>query len=84
MSNEQFRPHPLQIQIGRYAYTKGTAVPVTSCEGPQDCEMSRLPHFLDNRLTDVGEIRLAFRPPSTLHEDSWYTFRFEAESIPGP
>jgi hypothetical protein len=31
---------------------KGKAVPLTGCEGPQGCETSRFPHFLDNRLTD--------------------------------
>jgi hypothetical protein len=30
-------------------------MPVTGRGGPQDCETSRLPHFLDNRLTDAGE-----------------------------
>jgi hypothetical protein len=31
------------------------AIPVTGCEGPWGCERSRLPRFLDNRLTDGGE-----------------------------
>jgi hypothetical protein len=31
---------------------KGKAIPVTGHEGLYDCETSRLPHFLDNRLTD--------------------------------
>jgi hypothetical protein len=31
---------------------KKKAVPVTGREGPEGCETSRLPHFLDNRLTD--------------------------------
>jgi hypothetical protein len=35
---------------------KGEATLVTGRGGPQDCETSRLPHFLDNRLTDGGEI----------------------------
>jgi hypothetical protein len=29
-------------------------IPVTCCGGPQGCETSRLPHFVDNRLTDGG------------------------------
>jgi hypothetical protein len=37
-------------------YKKGKAIPVTGCEGPQGCERSRLPHFLDSRLTDGGEV----------------------------
>jgi hypothetical protein len=47
---------------------KGKAIPVTGRGGPQGCETSRLPHFLDNRLTDGGEIvsltrRPLFTPP---------------------
>jgi hypothetical protein len=33
----------------------GKAIPVTSHGGPQGCETSRLPHFLDNWLTDGGK-----------------------------
>jgi hypothetical protein len=34
--------------------------------GPRGCEMSRLPHFLDNRLTDGSEdVSLTCRPPFT-------------------
>jgi hypothetical protein len=29
---------------------------VTGRGGPQGCEMSRLPHFPDNRITDGGEV----------------------------
>jgi hypothetical protein len=32
--------------------------------GPQDCETSRLPHFLDNRFIDGGEVSLT-APPFT-------------------
>jgi hypothetical protein len=35
---------------------KGKVFPVTGRGGPQGCETSRLPHFLNNRLTDGGEI----------------------------
>jgi hypothetical protein len=35
-----------------------------TCGGPYDCELSSLPHFLGNRLTDGGEIiSLTRRPP---------------------
>jgi hypothetical protein len=41
------------------------SIPVTGCGGPQGCETSRLPHFLDSRLTDGGEVAsLKLRPPS--------------------
>jgi hypothetical protein len=44
----------------------GKAAPATSREGPQGRETSRLPHFLDNRLTDGGNVvSLTRRPPLT-------------------
>jgi hypothetical protein len=40
------------------------AIPVPRSGGQKGREMSRLPHFLDNRLTDGGEIvSLTHRPP---------------------
>jgi hypothetical protein len=41
---------------------KGKAIPVTGRGGPYGCETSRLPHFLDNRLTDGGDALCAGRP----------------------
>jgi hypothetical protein len=42
------------------------ASPVTGRGGPQSCETSRLPHFLDNRLTNgVEDVSLMRRPPFT-------------------
>jgi hypothetical protein len=35
---------------------KGKAIPVTGHGGPYICETSRLPHFLDNQLTDGSEV----------------------------
>jgi hypothetical protein len=34
----------------------GKTIPVTGCGGPQGCETLRLPDFLDNWLTDGGEV----------------------------
>jgi hypothetical protein len=60
---------------------KSKAIPVTGREGPQGCETLRLPHFLDNRLTDGGEVvSLMRRPPVTPQEDFWYSFLLETES----
>jgi hypothetical protein len=47
--------------------SKAKAIRVTGLGGPQGCETSRLPHFLDNRLTDWSKIfsltlRRAFTP----------------------
>jgi hypothetical protein len=46
--------------------THGKANPVTGRRGPQGCDTSRLPHFLDNRLTDGDEVvSLTRRTPFT-------------------
>jgi hypothetical protein len=58
---------------------KGKDVPVIGLEGPQGCERLRLPHLLDNRLTDGGKF-VSLTP----QESSWYSFLLEAESTPGP
>jgi hypothetical protein len=45
---------------------KGKAIPVTGREGPWGSEMYRLPHFLENRLSDGDEdVSLTRRPPFT-------------------
>jgi hypothetical protein len=60
-------------------------MPVTDRGGKLGCETSRLPHFLDNRLRDGGEIiSLTRRPPFTPQEDPWYSFLLEAEPTLGP
>jgi hypothetical protein len=46
---------------------KGNAIPITGREGAYGCETSRLPHFLDSRLTDGSEVvSLTRRSPFTL------------------
>jgi hypothetical protein len=72
-------------QLTDFYATCTPAIPITGCGGPWSCETSRLPHSLDSRLTDGSEtVSLKRRPPVTLHEDFWYSFLLEAESIPGP
>jgi hypothetical protein len=53
--------------------------------GAQDCETSRLPHFLDSRLLAGGEIVSLTLRTAALYpqEDSWYSFLLEAGSAPG-
>jgi hypothetical protein len=64
---------------------KSKAIPVTGPGGLEGCETSRLPHFLDNRLTDGGEVYSSTcRPPFTPQKDSWYSFLLEAVSTSGP
>jgi hypothetical protein len=49
------------------------AVPVTGRGGPYVCEISRLPHLLQNRLIDGGEVlSLTRQPRVTTQENSWY------------
>jgi hypothetical protein len=55
---------------------KNKAIPVTGCE------TSRLPHLLDNRLSDSSEVSLTRRPPFTPQEGSWYSVISETESNP--
>jgi hypothetical protein len=55
------------ILIFRYK-TEVKAIHVADREDPQGCETSRLPHFLENQLTDCGEVsqsraRPGFTPP---------------------
>jgi hypothetical protein len=46
---------------------KGKTNPITCHGGPQGCEMSRLPHFLDNRLTDGGGVvSCSLTPPKKI------------------
>jgi hypothetical protein len=42
----------------------GKAIPVTGRGSPYGCETSRLPHSLDNRLADDGEVVRRTRRPS--------------------
>jgi hypothetical protein len=52
--------HVVQVfTIFMLSLKKGKAIPV------RGCETSRFPHFLDNRLTDGGEVSLTRRPPFT-------------------
>jgi hypothetical protein len=45
---------------------KGKAIPVTGRGGPQGCKTSGIPHFLENRPTDGGEVvSLMHRSPFT-------------------
>jgi hypothetical protein len=65
---------------------KGKAIPVTDHGGPYGFETSRIPHFLDNRLTDGSEVVRLTSQPAALYpqEDCCYSFLLEAESKPGP
>jgi hypothetical protein len=54
---------------------KCRAIPVIGLGGPQGCETSRIPYFLDNWLTDGGEtLSLIRRPLFNPQNHSWYSF----------
>jgi hypothetical protein len=50
--------------IKQHVNVQGKAIPVTGRGGPYGCETSRLPKFLDNRLTDGGEVASLMRRPT--------------------
>ena len=59
-------------------------IPVTGLGGPWGCETLRVPHYLDNLLTDGKVVSPMRRPHFTPQENSWYLFLLEAELTPGP
>jgi hypothetical protein len=46
---------------------KGKAIRVTGRRDPLGCEASRLTHFLDNRLTESGEMSDSLK----IYQNSW-------------
>jgi hypothetical protein len=63
----------------RRTVKKSKAIPVTDRGGLQDCKMLRIPHCLDNWLTEGGkDASLTCRPPLyslvTLFLCFWYSF----------
>jgi hypothetical protein len=67
------------IIIIKICHILSKAIPVTGRE------RSRLPHLLNNRLTDGGKVvSRTRRPRFTPQESSWYSFLLEAVSTPGP
>jgi hypothetical protein len=64
--------------VGKTEEINGKAITVTGREP------SRIPHFLENRLTDGCKVvSLTRRLPFAPYEDSWYSFLLKTESIPG-
>jgi hypothetical protein len=64
-------------------YGNVKAIPATGRGGPYGCQTSRLPHFLENRLTDGDEdVSLMGRSTFTHQEVSSYSFLLKAESNP--
>jgi hypothetical protein len=62
------KPHPGELVSLPYMSKakKVKAIPVTGHEGLWGCEMLRIPHCLDSRLTDDGKVDITtHRPRST-------------------
>jgi hypothetical protein len=57
---------PTLFSLFKYMHgkVKGKAVPVIGREDPQGCERLRLPHFLDSRFIDGGEVVSLTRRPT--------------------
>jgi hypothetical protein len=53
----------LQVLLKGIQCKKIKAIPLTGSGDPYGCETSRLPHFLDNRLTDGGKVAGLHLPP---------------------
>jgi hypothetical protein len=63
---------------------KSKAIPVTGRGGLWGCKTLRIPHCIDNRLTDGGKVvspthRPLLYSPETLLLCFWYSFLLEAE-----
>jgi hypothetical protein len=60
----------------------------TGCGGPWGCEMLGIPHCLDNRFLDGGDVRFTHRPRSSPQKNVyfylWYTFLLVNERTQGP
>jgi hypothetical protein len=54
-------------------------IPVAGHGDPEGCEASRLPHFLDSRLANGGEVVNCASAALYPQEYSWYSFLLEAE-----
>jgi hypothetical protein len=49
-------------------------IPVTGRGGPLGCERSRLPHYLDKRLTDGGKVVQHYAPAALYPQVSFFFF----------
>jgi hypothetical protein len=61
--------HDTVRQISSLFQYKGKGIPITGRGDPWGCDTPRLPHFLDSRLTNDGEVvSLTHRPPFTFRK----------------
>jgi hypothetical protein len=69
--------------VGKYLLDAlHNAIPVIDCGGQECCLISRIPHFLDNWLTEIVSNTCQFH---FIHRKyRWYSFLLEAKSTPEP
>jgi len=65
-------------------HIKGKAVPLQAWSGPEGSRMFRFPDFMTTAQEGGKVVSPTHRPPLTPRKSSWYSFRLEAESTPGP
>jgi hypothetical protein len=59
----ELRYHVPRRPNGKKERKRGKAIPLTGRSGQQGCDTSRLPHLLENRVTDGGEVISIMRQP---------------------
>jgi hypothetical protein len=60
--------------INRQAKKKSKTIPVTGRGGLYGCEMLRIPHCLDNRLTDGGKVASPTHRPRSTPQKHYYFY----------
>jgi hypothetical protein len=68
----QIKPHKFRTEsyfISKVKKSKSKVMSLTGRVGIEDCEMLRIPHYLDNQLSDCGKfVSFTHRPRSTLQK----------------
>jgi hypothetical protein len=78
-----------QIEIHRTSKKEESkAILITGSGSLECCAMLRIPHYLENRLTDGSEVSFKHQqrfPPQKLFKSYiWYSYLLEAEKTLGP
>jgi hypothetical protein len=76
------------VRYEHHLHIRNKAIPVIGREGLQVCEMLRIPHCLDSRLTAVklsaSPTNRALIPTNLFFFFLWYSFLLEADYTAGP